>query len=321
MNSRLTGLVAAPFTAMHADGSLNPAMVERQVKALAENRVNGAFICGTTGEGMSLTTDERLQVAEKWVAVAPRELRVIVHVGHHAVAESRTLAAHAERIKAYAIATLGPTFFPVANVDALVDFCAPIAAAAPSLPFYYYHFPGMTGVDLPMFDFLRVASRRIPNLAGIKFTHENLMDYSRCLDFEEGRFNILFGRDEILLAALALGATGAVGSTYNFIAPVYQRVIEAFHAGDLDIARQHQSLAIRIIALMSQRGGLPAGKAMMKMAGLDCGPVRAPLANLPAETIEVFTRELEQAGFPLEAKAGLRAPAPARASAQKASTV
>ena len=320
-NSRLTGLVAAPFTAMHADGSLNLSLIERQAKALAENRVNGAFICGTTGEGMSLTTDERLQVAEKWMAVAPRQLRVIVHVGHHSAAESRTLAAHAERMKAYAIATLGPTFFTVANVEGLVDFCAQIAAAAPSLPFFYYHIPVMTRADLPMFDFLRVASRRIPNLAGIKFTHENLMDYSRCLDFEEGRFNILFGRDEILLAALALGATGAVGSTYNFMAPVYRRVLEAFNAGELDAARHHQALAIRIIALMSQRGGLPAGKAMMKMAGLDCGPVRAPLANLPVETLAVFTRELEQAGFPLETNAGLRTPTPARASAQKASAV
>ena len=77
----------------------------------------------------------------------------------------------------------------------------------------------------------------------------------------------------------------------------------------------------RIIAVMSRRGGLAAGKAMMKMAGLDCGPVRAPLANFPVETIEVFTRELEHAGFPLETNAGLRTPTPARASAQKASAV
>jgi N-acetylneuraminate lyase len=289
-------------------------MIERQAKALAENRVNGAFVCGTTGEGMSLTTDERMQVAKTWMAVAPGALRVIVHVGHQSIAESCALAAHAEHIQAHAIAALGPTFFTVANVERLVDFCAPIAAAAPSLPFYYYHMPAMTRVDLPMFDFLRAASRRIPNLAGIKFTHENLMDYRRCIEFEEGRFNILFGRDEILLAALALGAEGAVGSTYNFMAPLYHRLMEAFNAGDLETARQHQSAAIRIIALMSARGGLPAGKAMMKMTGLDCGPVRPPLAALPAEAVESFTRELKSAGFPLETKTD-REPG-ARASAR-----
>lgn len=311
MKTRLSGLIAAPFTPLHADGSLNPAMIQRQAAALAEDGVNGAFICGTTGEGLSLTTDERLEVAERWMAAAPRPLRVIVHVGHHTVAESRTLAAHAERIKAHAFATIGPTYFRATNVDQLVDFCAQVAAGAPGLPFYYYHMPAMTGADLPMYDFLKSAGPRVPNLAGIKFTHENLMDYSRCLTLEEGRYNILFGRDEILLAALAMGATGAVGSTYNYMAPIYHQLIEAFNAGDLESARRHQSRAIRIIAIMSRRGGLAAGKAMMKLAGLDCGPVRAPLQNLSREALESLTRELEHAGFPLPAPTAGARPKPA----------
>ena len=298
MKSRLTGLIAAPFTAMHTDGSLNLEMIPRQARALAEGNVSGAFICGTTGEGFSLTTDERLQVAEQWMAAAPPALRVIVHVGHQSVSESRKLAAHAEKINAAAFATISPTFFRVTNLDQLVDFCAQVAAAAPGLPFYYYHMPAMTGADLPMFDFLKLASQRIPNLAGIKFTHENLMDYSRCLNFEAGRFDILFGRDEILLAALAMGAAGAVGSTYNYMPAIYQSVIQAFKAGELEAARRFQSQAIEIIAVMSRRGGLSAGKAMMKLIGLDCGPVRAPLQNLSAETLDSLTRELKAVGFP-----------------------
>lgn len=298
MNSRLAGLIAAPFTAMNADGSINLSMIEQQAGRLVENRVAGAFICGTTGEGMSLSTVERSQVAEKWMAVAPRSLHVIVHVGHHSPAESCMLAAHAQKIGAHAFATLAPTFFRVANLEQLVDYCAQVAAAAPRLPFYYYHMPAMAGADLPMADFLKIAGKRIPNLAGIKFTHENLMDYSRCLNFEGGRYNILFGRDEILLAALAMGATGAVGSTYNYMAPVYHRVIEAFRAGDHDTARRFQSQAIEIIAVMNRAGGLPVGKAMMKMIGIDCGPVRAPLQRPSEETIESLAGKLKAVGFP-----------------------
>jgi N-acetylneuraminate lyase len=299
MKQKLTGLIAAPFTALNADGSPNLEMIAPQANLLVENQVNGAFICGTTGEGMSLSMDERLQVAEKWMAVAPRSLRVIVHVGHQTISVSQSLAAHAERIGACAFATVGPTFFRATNVDQLVNFCAQIASGAPGLPFYYYHMPAMTGADLPMHDFLKAAGPRIPNLAGIKFTHENLMDYSRCLNFEEGRYNILFGRDEILLAALAMGATGAVGSTYNYMAPLYHRVMEAFNAGDLETARKFQTQAIQIIAVMNRRGGLAAGKSMMKMIGLDCGPVRAPLQNLSPEALESLTRELKAVGFPL----------------------
>lgn len=284
---------------MNADGSLNLPMIEQQAKWLAENKVNGAFICGTTGEGMSLSVEERLQIAEKWMAAAPPSLQVIVHVGHQAISASRTLAAHAQRIGARAFATIAPTFFRTTNLEQLVSFCAEIAESAPGLPFYYYHMPAMTGADLPMHDFLKLAGPRIPNLAGIKFTHENLMDYNRSLNFEERRYNILFGRDEILLAALAMGATGAVGSTYNFMAPIYHRIIEAFNAGDLATARRFQSQAIEIIAVMNRRGGLPAGKAMMKIVGLDCGPVRAPLQNLSSEALESLTRELKTVGFPV----------------------
>jgi N-acetylneuraminate lyase len=90
-----------------------------------------------------------------------------------------------------------------------------IASAAPSLPFYYYHIPSATNVDLPMVDFLAVADGLIQNLAGIKYTHYDLEDLQLCLHYGGGKYNILFGRDQYLLAAVALGVRGAVGSTYS----------------------------------------------------------------------------------------------------------
>lgn len=295
---QLAGLVAAPFTAFNANGTLNLGMIEVQSQALAKHGVTGAFVCGTTGEGSSLTTSERMQVAERWVAAAPPQVRIIVHAGHTSLSESQTLAAHAQKIGAHAFATIGPTFFRPANLEQLVDFTAQVASAAPELPFYYYHFPAMAGADFPMIDFLGTAGKRIPNLAGIKFTHENLMDYGRCANFEGGRYNMLFGRDEILLAALALGATGAVGSTYNYMASFYHRVIEAFKAGDMQTARRFQSQAVEVIAIMIKSGGLPAAKTMMKLVGLDCGPVRSPLQNLSSKAIDSLCRDLEKIGFP-----------------------
>lgn len=298
MKSELNGLVAAPFTAMHADGRLNLNLIARQAKSLVAQGVQGAFICGTTGEGASLTSEERMQVAERWMAATRGSLKVVVHVGQNSIGESRKLAAHAAEIGAHAVATIGSTFFRPASVEQLVAFCAQIASAAPKLPFYYYHMPAMTGVNLPMVEFLRLGAKRIPNLAGLKFTDENLMSYAQCVQFEHARFNILFGRDEILLAGLAMGAKGAVGSTYNYMAPVYHQLMQAFAAGDLTTARRWQQRSIDIIAVMARYGGLPAGKAMMKMVGLDCGPVRPPLRNLTAQELKAFERDLAQVGFP-----------------------
>ena len=294
----LNGLIAAPFTPMLSDKSVNWDMIPKLADWLAINGVSAAFICGTTGEGFSLSTEERMRLAECWLKGAASKLKVVVHVAHNSLDESRRLAAHAEQIGADAIASIGPTFFRPSSVEQLVDFCSPVAAAAPGLPFYYYHMPAMTGVNLPMIDFLHHGAKRIPNLTGIKFTDENLMSYTQCLNFEDRRFNLLFGRDEILLAALALGATGAVGSTYNYIAPVYHRVMAAFASGNMPEARRWQALSIQIIAVMARHGGLPAGKAMMGMVGLDCGPVRPPLKILSAEELRAFRSELELVGFP-----------------------
>src|SRR5690348_2658987 len=110
-HTHLTGLIAAPFTAFNSDGSLNLTAIEKQAESLVKNRVTGAFICGTTGEGLSLTTVERQKVAERWQDVAAKNLRLIVHVGHAGLADCRILAEHAQKIKASAIGCFAPNFF------------------------------------------------------------------------------------------------------------------------------------------------------------------------------------------------------------------
>jgi N-acetylneuraminate lyase len=295
---RFTGLVAAPFTPFRADGGIDEGTIERLAAALGDDGVTAAFVCGTTGEGPSLTTAERKRVAERWVASAPANLRIIVHVGAACGGDCRDLAAHAAGSGAAAIGCLAPFFFRPATVRDLVDFCRPVAAAASDLPFYYYHIPSMTGAAFPMIDFLRAAADAIPTLAGVKYTHDDLHDLMRCLRFEDGRFDVLFGRDEMLLAGLACGVQGAIGSTYNFMAGVYHGLIAAFRAGDLETARRHQAVAGDAIAAMLRHGGLPAGKAIMALRGLDCGPVRPPLAALDADRRESLARALAALGFP-----------------------
>lgn len=297
MAEKITGLVAAPFTALHADGSLHLDKVETQAESLYLNGVKGAFVCGTTGESLSLTVPERMALAERWKAVAPDGFAVIVHVGHTCLEDAKALAAHAQKIGAQAIGAMAPCFFKPASVDDLVAWCAEVAAAAPALPFYYYHIPSMTGVSIPAADVLERGAERIPTLVGAKFTYENLMDYHRCLRLRDGRFDMLFGRDEILLSALVLGAKGAVGTTYNFAAPLFLRVIEAFQKGDLAAAQAEQLRAVEMIQTLLRHGGLPAFKAVMKMIRVDCGPVRPPLRDLTLEERHHLHQDLERIGF------------------------
>ena len=292
------GLIAAPFTPMQPDRSLNLDAVEDYARRLHKDGVQGAFICGTTGEGMSLTMDERRRVAERWVAVAPAELRVIVHVGHTSLADCRELAAHAQSIGADSIACMSPFFFKPAGIEDLVEWCEQVADAAPRLPFYYYHMPSMTGVSIKVSEFLRLASKRVRTLSGIKFTFEDLDDYKRCLEIEDGRLDVLFGRDELLLSALGLGARGAVGSTYNFAAAIYEALIEAHREDDLEEAANLQALAVRMIQAFLQCGAHPvaAFKWFMNQTGIQCGPVRLPLHDPKPDQVALLEAKLEASG-------------------------
>lgn len=297
MQEKIVGLVAAPFTAFDTKGQLDLTRIEAQAADLIRQGVAGAFIGGTTGEGASLSTEERLALTERWMQVAGRDLAIIVHVGHNSLVDARALAAHAQQAGARAFAALAPNFFRPGHPEDLVRWCARIAEAAPQLPFYYYHIPAMTGVSFPMADWLETAGDRIENLAGIKFTCENLMDYQQALAYAGGRFDLLFGRDEMLLSALAVGACGAVGSTYNYAAPLYLQMIDCFHRGDLVGARSFQHRASEVIRLMIRHGGLPAGKAIMALIGVACGPVRLPLRDLEPAQRERLRDALDAIGF------------------------
>jgi len=296
-NFRLTGLVAASFTAFHDDGSLNLAPIERHAELLARNGVTGVFVCGSTGEGVSMTTDERMACLARWHDVAQRELKLIAHVGHNSLRDAQALAAHAQKAGVDAIATVAPSVLRPANVDDLVDWCAAVAAAAPALPYYYYHIPVLTGVRQDMMKFIALARERIPTFAGIKFTDENLMEFGNCANADGGRWNMLWGRDEILLAGLATGAHGAIGSTFNYSAPVYQRVIDAFGRGDMTAAMREMTRARNCVQVLVDFGGLPAGKAMLARCGIDCGPVRLPLRSLSEERVREMGMALEAIGW------------------------
>lgn len=299
MSTRFRGLVAAPFTPFHADRSLNLDVISAYARFLRDNGVGAAFVCGTTGEGLSLTLEERLRIAERWVACADDRLRVIVHVGHTCLADARTLTAHAAKIGASAVSALTPCFFKPRSNAEVVNWCEAVASAAPALPFYYYNIPSMTGIDYPVVDFLAQAQDRIPSLAGVKYTHENLPDYKACVAFAQGRYDILFGRDELLLEGTDAGALGAVGSTYNYAAPLYLRLLAARAAGRATEARALQDTAIKMIAICNGIGvtHLAASKALMAMLGVDCGPVRLPLAQPDATQLATLRTRLNEIGF------------------------
>ena len=295
---RLNGLIAAPFTPMNQDGSLRLSLIEAYASRLKADGVNGVFVCGTTGEGYSMTLDERKHVLEEWLRFQENDFKVLAHVGTTSYLQSGELARHATAAGAFAIGAMGPSFFQPTRAEELVAYCARIAHEAPDLPFYYYHLPSMSGVNVSMKAFLEQASDQIPNLQGIKFTHNNLMEMQQCLMFENGKYEILHGYDEVLLGGLVLGIKAAIGSTYNYMAPVYNQIFSFFEAGKLEEARTLQRFSVELVEqLLKYRGGVVAGKAIQSLIGIECGPCRIPLQTLTDMEIQELKNDLGHIDF------------------------
>ncbi|XP_062602728.1 N-acetylneuraminate lyase-like isoform X1 [Saccostrea cucullata] len=296
----LEGLVPAVFTPFDQNGELELSKIGPYCEYLIKNNLKAIYVNGTTGEGKSLTKDERKRILEEWIRVSKRRIKIVAHVGVLNVRESKELAKHAEEAGADALASLPPLFFKPQSIDTLIEHCKAIADVAPHLPFYYYHLPIMTGVEFNMEDFIRKAKEKIPNLAGIKFSSKDLVDMIGCV-FQEN-VNVVYGCDEQLMAGLVTGAHGAVGSTHNFMPLVFQRMIEYIKNGDLQKAREEQIRGQRLCRVMYKYGSLLGGnvaalKYFMPLVGIDLGPPREPMRAMTESEAKQFRKEIEDLGF------------------------
>lgn len=295
---RLEGMVAASFTPLDAVFNVNLSAIGKYADLMATSNVAGVFVCGTTGESHSLTTEERKAILAQWVKLANGRFKVIAHVGSNCQLEAMELSRHAQEIGADAIAAMAPCFFKPATVKDLVAFFAPVAENAPELPFYYYNMPSMTGVSLSVPEFLVEGKKAMPNLVGTKFTHNNLMEMGECLTLNNGEFEVLHGYDEILIAGLAFGAVAGVGSTYNYLPSVYQGIMDAMKKGDIQTARQLQQKSIEVVEIIIKYGGgVRGGKAIMNLIGIECGQCRLPITPFSDKEYQSLKEDLTSVGF------------------------
>lgn len=296
---KIIGLIDAPFTPFYENGDINLKPIPEYAALLQRNGLKGVFINGSSGEGYMLTDEERIQLAEAWIKAAPKDFKVIVHVGSCCVRSSRKLAEHAQKIGAWGIGAMAPPFPKINRVEELVKYCEEIAAGAPNLPFYFYHIPAFNNAYLPMVNFLEAVDGRIPNFAGIKYTFESIYEYNQCRLYGNGKFDMLHGQDETILPSLAMGgAKGGIGGTTNYNGRVLTQIIEAWNNGDLERARELQNFAQEVINVICHyRGNIVGGKRIMKLIGLDLGKNRTPFQNLTDEEELAMKAELEAINF------------------------
>ncbi|MEM6779421.1 MAG: dihydrodipicolinate synthase family protein [Planctomycetota bacterium] len=295
--AKLDGLIAATCTPLDQHGDIQVDAIVPYVDFLLESGVRGLYVCGSTGEGMSLSRAERQVVADRFVRAVDRRVPVIIQVGHNSLPEASQLAAHAQQIGADAISATCPSYFKTASVSDLVSWMAALATSAPDVAFYYYPIPSLTRSTLKVVEIMRDGGDRIPTLVGLKYTDTKLHEFQQCVELDQGRFDVVWGCDEMLLGAFATGARAAIGSTYNIAAPLYDRVIDALQRNEFVIARQLQSRSIAMIETLNRYPFHPALKAVLEMNGLDMGGCRLPLGALSETDAGQLECDLRTMGY------------------------
>lgn len=289
------GLCAATFTPFDQRGRININLIDDYVELLQKQSVTGAFVNGSTGEGVSLTVAERKKLTERWVECSKGKLELlIIHITASSVLDTQELATHAESLNVDAISVLPPFYFRCPTNDHLARYIEEVSKAAPNTPIIYYHIPAFTNVNVRMSEFLPEAKLRVPALCGAKYSCADLSDLAGFLRKDKSEFKIFFGFEEMLLAALALGVTAAIGGTFTYQGHLAKKIMDLYESGDMAAARILQDKLKHGIDTLCKHGFSVASlkAAANRVSGLNFGDTRIPVFPLSEETAERLAEEI-----------------------------
>lgn len=296
------GMMAPSFASFKPDGSLNLEIVKPYAEHLKKNGVTGVWVNGSVGEGMSMTIAERKAYTEAWLACRHDVPTMIVMCGAACLKDALELARHAESKGADGVAVIPALYERPPTTDDLVDYMEEVAKACPRTPLFYYHIPEKTGVTLSMSEFLQKGAKRIPTLAGLKFTDRDVSgEGKKCVEVDGGSMTVFAGYDDTLQEAISVGFSCAVHSSFNFVPQLGSRIFSLMAAGDVAGAKKAQKElndCFDIIFKRSTGFNLSCMKAACPiLTGLQVGPPRLPAKPLTEDMTRGLRKDLQDRGF------------------------
>lgn len=275
--TKYQGIIPAFYACYDKAGNIDPAGVRNLTRWFIDQGVHGVYVGGSSGECIYQSVAERKLVLENVMAVAKGKILVIAHVACNNTKDSQELAAHAESLGVDAIAAIPPIYFKLPP-HAIAKYWNDISAAAPNTDFIIYNIPQLAGVSLTVP--LLQEMLKNPRVIGVKNSSMPVQDIQMWADEGAIVFN---GPDEQLISGLVMGAKGGIGGTYGVMPKLYIKIFDLVKAGDMATALEIQNDCCRIIYKMcSAHDNMYAviKEVLRQVEGVDCGSVRAPLAEL-----------------------------------------
>lgn len=287
---KFKGIFVALNTIYDKNDEINVDAIKELVRIYKSKGVKGVYVCGSTGEGFLLSTEERMQVAEAVMDVADDDFTVIVHVGCAGTKESIRLARHAEKIGVDAVSAVPSVYYHLSPASVEKHWNGIIDST--DLPFIIYNIPQLTSFNLPLDLFERMAKN--PKVIGIKNSEEPVYNMERYRTVAGDDFIIFNGSDEQYLGGRLMGANAGIGGTYGTMPELFVKLDELINQNKIDKAKELQykinDVIFDLISLPSLYGA--AKNVISRRFGIDAGVPRSPF--LPVENDEKISAIVEK---------------------------
>lgn len=281
--NKFSGIFPALITPYKDNGEINEKALQKIIKMNLEKGVNGFYVGGSTAEAFLLSMDERKYIMDIVSQEAKGKCTLISHIGSIGTDHAIELGKHAENLGFDAISSIPPFYYNF-NFEEIKKYYFDIVNEV-NVPMIIYNFPAFSGVSFNsnnIKDF--VADERF---IGIKHTSLDLFQLERMINLDK-RLSIFNGHDEVFLASLAMGAKGAIGSTYNFMAERFINILKLYNEGNMEAAKLEQTKANEIISALIKVGVIPGVKYALELMGIQCFGSRRPFRKLTEDDKELI---------------------------------
>lgn len=277
--SKFKGVFVAMNACYEESGEISTEKTSRLAKWYEKIGAKGLYVCGSTGEGLLCSVDERKQTMKAVCDAVGGKLQVICHIGATATRDSVELAAYAEKCGANAISAI-PNVFYLYSEEAISNHWNTMTKAA-DLPFFIYNIPQLSGYDLSRNLFERMIEN--PKVCGVKNSSEVAHQISLFKILGGKDFIVFNGPDEQYLAGRMMGADGGIGGTYGPMPELYLKLETYIVNGEIEKAKLlHAKILFLIYRLISFPSMYGANKAIIALrSGIEIGQPRLPF--LPVE--------------------------------------
>lgn len=289
VKEKFYGVYAALMTPFDKEGKVDEKRLKNLVSFLMAKGLHGFYVCGGTGEGLSMDVEERKRVLETVKNTVKGKAKIITHVGTYCTKNAIELARHAEKIGADAVSSLPPLYYKYSDEEILSYYRT--VASSTNLPLFLYYIPATTGISLANEKTAKL--RKVKNIVGLKYTHPDFHLLQDLLIKTEGKWIAFSGPDELFLPALTMGAVGSIGSSQNVLPEIFLKIYENFMSGNIGVAMELQKRITIAVTLMKYKyGGIASWKAALKFRGVDVGYCRPPLkTSLSFQREEDFKKD------------------------------